>query len=71
MKEQQEMIEQMKRDEAEFNRRLEATKKEQLNAGNSEGVAKTTPQIRNLNADPALSGMFKYCFSGGDNTIGK
>ena len=32
---------------------------------------KTTPQIRNLNQDPSMSGMIKYALNEGDNYIGK
>jgi len=31
----------------------------------------TTPQIRNINQDPNLSGMFKFALNEGDNFFGK
>ena len=31
----------------------------------------TTPQIKNINQDPNLSGMFKFALNEGDNFIGK
>jgi hypothetical protein len=32
---------------------------------------KSVPQIRNINQDPQMSGMFKYALVYGDNVIGK
>ena len=32
---------------------------------------KTTPQIRNINQDPSMSGMIKYALNEGDNYVGK
>ena len=32
---------------------------------------KTTPQIRNINQDPSMSGMIKFALNEGDNYIGK
>ena len=29
------------------------------------------PQLRNINQDPAMSGMFKYAMNEGKNIIGK
>ena len=29
------------------------------------------PQLRNINQDPSMSGMFKYAFKAGENVIGK
>ena len=45
--------------------------KEMAESGEADARLKTTPQIRNLNQDPSMSGMFKYALIQGDSHIGK
>ena len=52
-------------------RKLEEQNREQAEALAKESRLKTTPQIRNINQDPSMSGMIKYALNEGDNYVGK
>ena len=68
---QREAMEEIEREKAEFQKRLEAQQKELKEKQLNDQKLSTTPQLRNINQDPNLSGMFKFAFNDGDNFIGK
>ena len=61
----------MEKEREEFERKLQQQNREQEEALAKEARLKTTPQIRNINQDPSMSGMIKYALNEGDNYIGK
>ena len=71
MKEQEEAFAVMEREREEFQRQLESKQREQQERDAKEAKLKTTPQIRNINQDPSMSGMIKYPLNEGDNYVGK
>lgn len=56
---------------AEYKKQLENQQKHSNSHIEEQAALKTTPQLRNINQDDSLSGMVKYPFKDGKNTIGK
>lgn len=59
MAEQKRLMEEMEREREEFEAKLAAQQKAAAEREAKEALLKSTPQIRNINPDPAMSGMVK------------
>jgi len=71
MAEQEAAFAEIEREKEEFAAKLAAMNRESDEAASKEARLKTTPQIRNINQDPSMSGMIKFALNEGDNFIGK
>ena len=59
------------RERQEYEEMLAAQQREQKEREEKAARLLTTPQIRNINQDPSMSGFFKYAFNSGETHIGK
>ena len=68
MAEQQAKMEEIEREREEMEKKFQQERAEMMarmgsemkDSNEADAALKTTPQIRNLNQDPSMSGMFKY-----------
>lgn len=61
----------MEKEREEFEAKLAAQQKEAAEREEKAAILKRTPQIRNINPDPAMSGMVKIAMKSGENIAGK
>jgi len=71
MEEQAELQETMERERSEFEQKLLEQRQLKAEEEEKDQLLKTRPQIRNINQDPQMSGMFRYPMKDGDNVVGK
>lgn len=71
MRQQEVMMQQIENERKEFEKQLLAQRAENERRAKQEDRLKSIPQIRNINQDPQMSGMFKYALVYGDNVVGK
>eukprot|EP00351_Strombidinopsis_sp_SopsisLIS2011_P006436 CAMPEP_0116888576 /NCGR_PEP_ID=MMETSP0463-20121206/23672_1 /TAXON_ID=181622 /ORGANISM="Strombidinopsis sp, Strain SopsisLIS2011" /LENGTH=116 /DNA_ID=CAMNT_0004553627 /DNA_START=1095 /DNA_END=1445 /DNA_ORIENTATION=- len=69
--EHRKMMEEVEREKAEFEARVAAQREKDRKKEDKEALLKTEPQIRNINADPSMSGMVRHPMKQGKNTVGK
>ncbi len=65
------LIEDFKRQEEEYKMRLEQQQAANKKKMEEEQMLKTTPHLKNINADPLMSGQITCMLRDGRNTIGK
>lgn len=71
MEAQAELTQQMEQERQEFERKLAEQRGEKAEAEEQLTLLKTRPQIRNINQDPQMSGMYKQSLREGENVCGK
>ena len=60
-----------KREQEEYEAMLQKQQQEKAEREAKAARLLNTPQIRNINQDPAMSGMLKFAFAEGETHIGK
>ena len=71
MADQDEIMKAFEKERQEYAAKIAAVQAESKIRSDQEERLKSTPQIRNINQDQAMSGMFKFALPDGDSYIGK
>ena len=61
----------MQKDKDEFEAKLAEQQAELAKKQAENEMLKNTPHLKNINSDPAMTGMFKKAMAEGENVIGK
>mmetsp|Transcript_31758 Transcript_31758/g.48713 ORF Transcript_31758/g.48713 Transcript_31758/m.48713 type:complete len:524 (-) Transcript_31758:1087-2658(-) len=71
MEEQKKLLEQMQREKDDFENKLRSQQEEMEKKKREQEMLMNTPHLKNINADPSMTGMIKKAMLDGDTTIGK